>query len=242
MAAKLPSGSIKQGYNLTTIVLNADATYNLTFATAGGNVTVIADHVVMAIPFSILRSGVNFSKAGFDTLKKTAINTMPMGQSCKFQLGFSRRIWQDQKCSGETYTDQGYQNTWEPTRAQNTTTAVLNNFVGGNVALNYSKTSNLTTLANTVLSQLENLIPGITATWNGNVVLNNWPKNPYTLGAYGYYAPGNFTTFVGYEGVRQGNCHFCGEHTSIISQGYLNGATETGLRCANEIMNDLKNA
>jgi monoamine oxidase len=42
------------------------------------------------------------------------------------------------------------------------------------------------------------------------------------------------------EKERQGNCHFCGEHTSQDSQGYLNGAVETGERAAGEILDDLK--
>ncbi len=84
------------------------------------------------------------------------------------------------------------------------------------------------------------MLPGITNEWNGRVILNYWPGYKWTKGAYGYYAPGNYTRFVGYEGVRQGNCHFCGEHTSIESQGYLNGAVETGQRCAKEIIADLK--
>jgi monoamine oxidase len=37
------------------------------------------------------------------------------------------------------------------------------------------------------------------------------------------------------EGAAQ-NCHFAGEHTSIESQGYLNGGVETGERAASEII------
>jgi monoamine oxidase len=38
-----------------------------------------------------------------------------------------------------------------------------------------------------------------------------------------------------------GNCHFCGEHTSIDFQGYLTGAVETGKRVVGEILADLGN-
>jgi monoamine oxidase len=37
----------------------------------------------------------------------------------------------------------------------------------------------------------------------------------------------------------EGNAHFCGEHTSIDFQGYLNGAVETGERAAEEVIADL---
>ncbi len=42
------------------------------------------------------------------------------------------------------------------------------------------------------------------------------------------------------EGLRQGNCHFCGEHTSRDFQGYLNGGVQTGEDAAAEILGDLK--
>jgi len=45
---------------------------------------------------------------------------------------------------------------------------------------------------------------------------------------------------TGMEKVRQGNCHFAGEHTSQDFQGYLNGGVETGERAASEILGDLK--
>lgn len=243
MAATLAPGQLVLDSALSRIVKNADNTYGLSFTTsANRSVHATADHVVMAIPFSILRANVDFSAAGFDNRKTLAINTMPMGNNCKFQLQFNRRVWHDVKCSGDTFSDLGYQNTWEATRAQATQTAVINNFTGGKTALAYANATNLNTLAKTFLVQWEKLIPGCSAQWNGKVLLNNWPKNPYTKGAYGYYAPGNFSSFVGYEGVRQGNCHFCGEHTSIPAQGYLEGAVETGQICANEILADLKNA
>lgn len=242
MAARLDPGQIQLGYELRKIVHNADGSYTLSYRHGSTSVDVVADHVVMAIPFSILRNSVDFSGAGFDARKVLAINTMPMGNNCKFQLQFNRRIWQDYKASGETYADTGYQNTWEPTRAQPTVTGVINNFTGGNAALAYAEQTDLDAQARHFLAQWELLIPGCTAQWNGKSILNNWPKNPWTRGAYGYYAPGNYTSFVGYEGTRQANCHFCGEHTSIVAQGYLEGAVETGQRCANEIMADLKNA
>lgn len=242
MAAQLPTHQIKMGHALTRMARNADNSYTLEFAVGAQRLTVVADHVVMAIPFSVLRSKVDCAQAGFDARKLRAIQTMPMGNNCKFQLQFHRRVWHDVHGSGDTFTDQGYQATWESTRAQATTTAVINNYTGGNTALAYAHATDVPSLATAFLAQFEKLFPGATQAWTGKFILNNWPKNPYTLGAYGYYAPGNIASFLGYEGVRQGNCHFCGEHTSIPAQGYLEGAVETGQRCAQEIKNDLKNA
>lgn len=239
MAARLSGSQIQLGHELTRITLNPDGSYTLDFKTPGGPLRVLSQHVVMAIPFSILRSSVDFSGAGFDALKTTAIREMPMGNNSKFQLQFRNRIWRQQNCNGATYSDTGYQDTWEVTRAQAGAEGIINNFTGGATAVAMNNAP-LDTKAAQFLAQFERVVPGITNEWNGRVILNYWPGYKWTKGAYGYYAPGNYTRFVGYEGARQGNCHFCGEHTSIESQGYLNGAVETGQRCAKEIIADLK--
>ena len=49
-----------------------------------------------------------------------------------------------------------------------------------------------------------------------------------------------YQTIAGYEAVRQGNCLFAGEHTSIDFQGFMEGGAFSGQRAANEILADLK--
>ena len=90
------------------------------------------------------------------------------------------------------------------------------------------------------LAQLEPVLPGATAQWNGKVALDYWKGYQWTKGSYAYWKVGQYTGFSGAEGERSFNCHFAGEHTSQDSQGYLNGAVETGERAAAEILADLK--
>jgi monoamine oxidase len=191
------------------------------------------------MPFNILRGSVDYSGAGFDARKLSAIRDIPMGNNCKFQLQFRNRIWRQQNSNGAVNSDLGFQDTWEVTRAQAGSEGIINNFTGGAIAQAMNNGS-LEQKAAQFLGLFEKVIPGITNEWNGKLILNYWPGYKWTKGAYAYFAPGNYTSFVGYEGVRQGNCHFCGEHTSVESQGYLNGAVETGQRCASEILADMK--
>ena len=65
-------------------------------------------------------------------------------------------------------------------------------------------------------------------------------QQSWTRGAYSYWQVGQYTRFAGSEYQRSNNCHFCGEHTSIDSEGYLNGAVETGQRAAADVLADLK--
>jgi monoamine oxidase len=51
---------------------------------------------------------VDFSQAGFRPLKATAIGEMGMGSNAKLNLQFTRRLWQEQGCNADTYSETGY--------------------------------------------------------------------------------------------------------------------------------------
>jgi monoamine oxidase len=84
------------------------------------------------------------------------------------------------------------------------------------------------------------VLPGLTAKWNGLATVDYWLGNPNSRGSYSCYRKGQYTLFGGIEGVPEGRCHFAGEHTSVDSQGYLNGAIESGERAAREILRSVR--
>ena len=233
LAAKLGS-QITTATPLTAIKLNNDGTYTLTFANGSGSITRIADHVVLTLPFSLLRA-VDFSGAGFNQVKTIAINELALGTNSKVHLQFNSRFWRDQGCTGETYSDRGYQNTWEVTRAQAGTSGILSWYTGGNPGVGVGS-GTPQQQANGFLKEIEPVLPGATANWNGRVVRDFWTGYEWTKGSYSYWKVGQYTRFSGAEKERSGNCHFAGEHTSTDFQGYLNGAVETGQRAAAEIL------
>jgi monoamine oxidase len=219
------------GYELTAVVKNTDATYTLSFA--NGKTTKV-ERVVIAIPFTILR-GCNLKKAGFETRKLQAINELGMGTNSKMHVGFKNRFWRDLGCNGETYADTGYQNSWEVSRGQGGTAGLLVNYTGGNIGATFGS-GTPTSRAQQFLGQIEPLLPGATANWNGKATIDYWQGNPWTKGSYSYWKVGQYTAFSGMEGAEQNGCHFAGEHTSVDFQGYLQGGVETGERAANEIL------
>jgi monoamine oxidase len=232
------SGQIKTGQELVAIKQTPAGRYELTFQNGLGTTTVTADKAVLALPFSILRSSVNFSKAGFEPLKVTAIRELGMGTNSKLHLQFTKRHWIGLGSNGETFTDAGYQNTWEVSRAQPGTAGILVDYTGGKTGAGFG-TGTTTDRAKQFLAQIEPVLPGITKQWNGKAVRDFWTGYPWTKGSYSYWKVGQYTKFAGMERKQQGNCHFCGEHTSIDFQGYLNGAVETGERVVDEIVGDL---
>ena len=89
-------------------------------------------------------------------------------------------------------------------------------------------------------SLLEFLYPGCTAAWNGKAYMDYWTGDPWHRGSYSYGKVGQYTQFIGIEGVPQGNVHFAGEHVSIDFAGFMNGAVETGQSAAAAILRAMK--
>jgi monoamine oxidase len=238
LAARL-AGQITTGSELVAIRRTSTGGYTLTFRQGSATRTVTADRVVLTVPFSILRSSVDISQAGFEPLKLTAIREMGMGTNSKLHVQFTSRFWRAQGSNGETFADTGYQNTWEVTRAQPGTSGILVDYTGGKIGASFGSGSP-TSRAKQFLAQLEPVLPGATTAWNGKAAIDCWTGYRWTKGSYSFWKVGQYQRFAGMEGRRQGNCHFAGEHTSLDFQGYLNGAVESGQRAAAEIFADLK--
>lgn len=249
--AALPTGSVITGYQLTKVAANADGTQTLTFALAGGGTkTVVADHTILAVPLGVMKR-LDLSQAGFDARKTALYPAMGMGRNGKLQLQFTSRLWNTSGAwglsNGESYADTGYQNTWDVTRAQPGTQGILVDYTGGSVTDAYVVSAPFTTASSTAtnhyaqafLAEIEPVYPGVSALWNGKATLSDWPQNPYSYGSYSYWPTGYCQHYAGYEGVRQGNIHFAGEHCSLNFQGYMEGGAEEGQRAAGEIISDL---
>ena len=241
------AGQIKLDHVLTAIKQNSGGSFALTFQNGNTTKTTTVDHAVLALPFSMLR-GVDYSKAGFEPLKVTAITELPMGTNSKLHVQFSDRFWYGAGNNGNTYADTGYQNTWEVTRAQGggQGKGILVDYTGGKIGATFGS-GTPQVRAQKFLGQLAPLFPGIKLSqhWDGSAAsatVDYWAGYPWTQGSYSYWKVGQYTKFSGMEYARQGNCHFCGEHTSQDFQGYLNGGVETGERVAGDILGDLKHA
>jgi monoamine oxidase len=220
---------------LVAIKRRPDNAFKLTLQNGAGAFDRVYDHVVLALPFSILRSSVDWSQAGFSDVKAKAINEQGMGTNSKIHLQFTSRFWNDQGCNGETYSDRGYQNTWEVTRAQDGSSGILSWYTGGEIGASVGS-GTPQQQARTFLRQIEPVLPGAGAKWNGKVTRDYWTGYEWTKGSYSYWKVGQYTSFVGAEAERQGNCYFAGEHTSVDYQGYLNGAVDTGETAAKQVL------
>ena len=231
------AGQIELGSELVALNRRGDGTLMLTFRRDSSFVEVAADRVVLALPFSILRRSVDLSRSGLSQLKLTAIDHLSMGTNSKLHLQFDQRRWSDLGCTGDTYSDTGYQNSWEVSRAQNGASGILVDYSGGRIGAGMNR-GTVQERARLFLMQIEPVLPGLDSTYNGKAALEYWTGYRWTRGSYSFWKVGQYTTFAGIEGKQEGNCHFCGEHTSIDFQGYLNGAVDSGERVARELISD----
>ena len=232
------AGQVTTGAELVSVRRRSGGGYDLVFDVSAGRTVVATDVLVLALPFSILGSSVDLSRAGFSPRKLLAIRELGMGTNSKLHVQFRSRPWIRLGSNGETYADTGYQNTWEVTRAQPGGSGILVDYTGGLVGESFGKGTPEERAAR-FLTQLEPVLPGVSGEWNGLAAVDFWPGYEWTQGSYSYWKVGQYTAFAGVEGRQEGNAHFCGEHTSIDFQGYLNGAVETGERAAREVIADL---
>lgn len=249
IARALPQGSIRQGHRLTAIVTNSDATVTLTFQTSAGAMQETFDAIVLALPFTTLRQ-VDFSQAGFDALKTTAIQQLGYGTNSKLSLQFDSRYWNGTgpwpgQGDGFVGTDLPIQGGWDSSRAEPGSFGLHTNYTGGAVGAAFHPDQPFSTslsstktvrYAEELLTQLEVIFPGISPHYQGLATLSFPTGDPNIKGSYSGRTLGQYTAFFGYEQVAQGNIHFAGEHTSVNFPGYMEGGAETGARAAKQIL------
>ena len=220
----------------------------LTFARGPGVVEVVADLVVLALPFAVLRE-IDHERAGFDARKVLAIEALGRARSGKTQVQLSDRIWAQRGpwpgvSSGTSYSDTGYQCSWEVSRAQPGTSGVLVFYSGGPVASALTSRSAFATGASAevradarlALDRAEPVFPGLSARWNGKATESLPHLSDLRRASYSYRRVGQWTAFGGHEGARQGNVLFAGEHTSLTHPAHMEGAAREGQRAAREIL------
>jgi len=218
---------------LQAIRQSADGTYVLTVTQASTLRDILADEVVLALPFTMLRQ-VDM-QVELPAVKRLAIDTLGYGTNAKVIAGFATRVWQAAGSNGSTLSDLPYQSSQEASSGQEGAHGLLTNFVGGERGVAVGRGTSEAQAADFV-TQLEPLFPGAVAAYTGQAVRAHWPTAPLVLGSYASYRPGQYTTIAGAERESVGGLHFAGEHTSLRFPGFMNGASESGERVAANIL------
>lgn len=242
IAAQLPRPP-EFGMYLERVRKTASGRIELTLRSGNTSVVRTHDRVVLAIPFTVLRTVDLDASLALPPWKRAAIDQLGYGDNAKMMLGFKGPYWAELGSNGSSYSDLvDHQTTWETSPSTATSErAILTDYSGGVRGKNLS--SNVQKEAAKFLADLDKVFPGAFANVKktGNdylACLQHWPSNPLTRGSYTCYLPGQFTSIGGNEGKPIGNLHFAGEHTNsfYVWQGYMEGALLSGIDAANQIL------
>ncbi len=233
------AGQIEAATALDAVTRLSDGSLRLGFSRDSVALERVFDRVILALPFSVMRAAVDYAQAGFRPLKQRAIQQLGMGHSVKFQMQFSRRVWDDLGCTGEIRLDSPlFQTSWDVTRAQPGAAGVLNFWSGGAQA-DRCGALDARTLARRCFADSANLLPGLQQAWTGRMTRDAWAYNPWSFGSYAYPPLGYLTQVMGIEPQPEGNCFFAGEHTYVQQTGYLNAGVASGERAVRQLLASL---
>jgi len=234
---RIPDGVLRLQSPLARLSRRTDGRYEV--EVSGDRPVLLADQVVLALPFPCLRS-VDLDRANLSQRRRDAIAELPMGQGTKLLLQLDKRPSLTEAWPGFAVTDQPYIAFWDTSAGQEGQAGLLTLFMSGPVFSTTQPHAPATSDTLTHARQLlEDVLPGMEQHVGGQGWLDSWPDDPWSQGSYAGFGPGQFTRFFGFLPLPEQGVHFAGEHTSLGSQGYLDGAVESGGRAAREVLTQL---
>ncbi|MBC7627872.1 NAD(P)/FAD-dependent oxidoreductase [Ferruginibacter sp.] len=223
--------NIKLQHQLQSITQDKNG-ISLTFNNQGKKLILPADHVIMTLPFSVLRKiDLNIE---MPAQKKRCIDELGYGNSCKFIMGFKGKPWRTAGKQGYTFTDEAFGCGWDSSQMQSEKEGSFTVFGGGDFG-DEMLTQQQEKLRNNYVKALDNIYPGSSGNYSGKNIKFCWQKSPVAKAGYSCFTTGQWSTLAGWEAIPVGNIHFAGEHTSLAFQGYMNGAAISGKNAATQI-------
>ncbi|HEY6566280.1 MAG TPA: NAD(P)/FAD-dependent oxidoreductase [Actinomycetota bacterium] len=240
----LPEGSVTLETPLESVHRRSDGTYEARFG--GLADPVVADRLIITVPFNVLKD-VDMTDAGLSELKQRAIQELSMGTNAKILMQFDRPFADFDSWSGSVQrADDPIWGTWESGTTDGKDAqgyGMLTVYPGGRVGASYDAAEPHDvaprSVVDSTLASLDEMVPGLRGAAIGDAWLDFWAIDPWVGGSYAAFGPGDTTSFWGLTGTPEGAMHLAGEHTSVYSQGYLNGGVESGGRAAAEVLEAL---
>jgi monoamine oxidase len=194
-----------------------------------GDVTqVTADFAVLAIPT------VTLGNVAFDPplpeRQAAAIQTLRYGCATKALIQFERPFWRHRGQPRAWATNLKFGAVWDAGEGQPGRHGLLTLLGGGGASAE---------LAGWMVAEGAGL--GAELAWLGTPSpfvashLVQWENDPWARGGYAYMEAGDDPSLRSWLARPYGPVVFAGEHTSLLAQGYMAGAIESGHRAALEI-------
>lgn len=206
--------------------------YQLSFSNNNTVININADYVIMALPYSILRS-IKIELV-MPEGKRKCIDEFGYGNSSKFIMGMNKKPWRAGSKQGYTFTDESFGCGWDSTHMQSNELASFTVFGGGQSSDKIFERSQQQ-LVQDFIPAVNKIFAGTDKIFTGKQIKFCWAKQPFIKAGYTSFKKGQYSTIVGWEAEPVGNIYFAGEHVSGQFQGFMNGAAETGKKAAEQI-------
>lgn len=189
-----------------------------------------ADHLIAALPFSVLQD-VEVEPA-FSPDKQRAIAELPNTSVTRVYLQSQKRFWEREDLSGSAYTDLpigSLFSAYQRTGAR----GILETFTAGPQSRAMTAMSEAARF-DFSFEQARQVYPEIAGFAEGGAE-KCWDLDPWARGGYAWYKPGQFFDLYPHLATPEGRVHFAGDQTSLLP-GWMEGALQSGLRAAQEII------
>jgi monoamine oxidase len=230
MAASL-GGIIR--YNAPVVSVERQSTrFRVSYREDAAVRSVTAARVVFALPAGTLRQ--IEMKPRLSRLKEQAIERLSYYNGVRFMLQVKRPFWRMAGLSGSARTDRATE-IWDAAGDQAAPSrGILGATAGGEMGRRALSMTPGTSLSVGV-DLVADAFPAIRSEFEKGAV-QRWSADPWALGAFALYRPGEMTTLMPALASAEGGLHFAGEHTSVWT-GWMEGALESGERAAREVLN-----
>ncbi|MBI4935796.1 MAG: FAD-dependent oxidoreductase [Actinobacteria bacterium] len=148
----------------------------------------------------------------------------------KISVQFSRRIWLDYSRNGTVLSDRSWGHLWETTDDQPGDTGVLTSLLSSHDGAAFVS---LPEAPDRVVQEIDRIFPGAKGL-AGERVHTDWTNDPYSLGAYTCFGPGQWSASQSALHSRHGRLWLAGEHADGFA-GFMEGAVRSGARVAARI-------
>lgn len=197
----------------------------------GGTRRWVVDHVICTLPPPVL-ARLDVAPA-FSAARRAAIAAIGATSLTRVLLQTRTRFWRAEGLPASAVTDLPVKWVWEATATQSGVRGILDAHVVG------ADARRLATLppsgrVGQVLAHLERVYPGAAAQVDATASVD-WDAEPWARGAYAWFRPGQLTSSLRALTGPEGCIHLAGEHVSSAS-GWMQGAIESGLRAARDVL------
>lgn len=198
--------------------------------TEAGEQAFDADHLVLAVPYSVLRTLEILPALSHPKLH--VIRTLPHTSVTRIYLQFPSRPWDRLDLPPSVPTDLPIMLARDASRVQAGPAGILEAFITGPQARTAAALSDAAA-AGVARRELDRIYPqeGVAPIAYARV---DWDGDPWARGDYAWFRPRQLTSMLPYLSAPVGRLHFAGDQTSALP-GWMQGALESGLRAAGEI-------